>query len=417
MKNIFSTIKSSFVITLISYLFNRLFSLIVSIVYGIFSMLARLKKFIVQNLFWGRTTMYKNFFQVFILGLTMIIGFTGVTNQFSLSKAEAKSLFLMQNEDLSLVDQTSSISNDTSQYDTSEEKYIVQAGDSVESVARKIVEKEKEIYGDSVDISAERIKRKIDTIKYTNSLFTANPILKVGQSLTVFIGIDGLIYKVAKGDTIKKIAEKYKINEFDLIDTNIRNLESNLGEDLLNLPLETGSSIFVPVNDLSKEIQAKTDELIKKNQKVVVKTSKPNVQFIPASSLSTPAGSDCGGVVWIRGFSNTHFAIDISKGGGCQMIAMDSGTVVQARWASASAGYQVQIDHGNGYVTQYSHLSQIYFDNASEGMKINKGTPIGHMGMTGRATGVHLHLAVYFNKQLIDPERVVERCKFIRTCL
>lgn len=362
--------------------------------------------------------MYKNFFQIFILSITVIIGISGVTNQFNLSKAEAKSLFLMKNEDLSLINATTNIENASSQYYTSEEKYVVQSGDTVESIARKIVEKEKEVYGDAIEVSAERIKRKVDAIKYSNNLFTSNPVLKIGQELTVYIGIDGLIYKVAKGETIRKIAAKFNVNELDLVDTNIRNLEANLGEDLLNIPLETDSSIFVPVNDLSKEIQEKTNELNAKNQKITVnKTVRKSVTYIPASGLSTPAGSDCTGVSWSRGFSNTHLAVDITEGGGCTVIAMDSGTVKQARWTTGGGGNQVMIDHGNGFVTQYSHLSRIYFDNASEGMRINKGTPIGFMGSSGNAFGIHLHLSIYYNGQVINPEIAVSRCIFLRTCL
>ena len=361
--------------------------------------------------------MYKNFFQIFILGLTVIIGFSGITNQFNLSKAEAKSLFLMKNEDLSSVDKTTNIENNINEFYTSEEKYVVQSGDTLESIARKIVEKEKEIYGDSIDVSADRVKRKLDTIKYTNNLFTANPVLKVGQTLTVFVGIDGLIYKVVKNDTIKKIAAKFNVNELDLVDTNIRNLEANLGEDLLNIPLEVGSSLFVPVNDLSKEIQDKTNEQISKNKPAVVnKPYKPQPQYYPANGLASPAGSDCGSLSWSRGYSNAHHGVDVTRGGGCTIVAMDSGTVIQARWTTGGGGLQVVIDHGNGYVTQYSHLARINTENASEGMKINKGTALGFMGSTGNAFGIHLHLSVYYNNQSINPENAITKCQIMKSC-
>ena len=62
-----------------------------------------------------------------------------------------------------------------------------------------------------------------------------------------------------------------------------------------------------------------------------------------------------------------------------------------------SYGREVVIDHGYGYKTRYAHLSKIY---VRPGERIERWTPIGEVGATGRASGPHLHYEVlYANKQ------------------
>jgi len=65
------------------------------------------------------------------------------------------------------------------------------------------------------------------------------------------------------------------------------------------------------------------------------------------------------------------------------------------------AGESVYIDHGNGVVSMYFHLSKPI---VKEGDKVQRGQAIGLSGMTGRATGPHLHFSVSVLGKLVDPE-------------
>lgn len=80
------------------------------------------------------------------------------------------------------------------------------------------------------------------------------------------------------------------------------------------------------------------------------------------------------------------------------VAAAADGRVMLASWAvpschSCSSGLTVEINHGNGLLTYYGHLSQI---NVSRGQYVSRGQVIGISGMTGTATGPHLHFGVYY---------------------
>jgi murein DD-endopeptidase MepM/ murein hydrolase activator NlpD len=79
------------------------------------------------------------------------------------------------------------------------------------------------------------------------------------------------------------------------------------------------------------------------------------------------------------------------------VAAAAPGRVMYANWLdvnchSCLSGQTIEIDHGNGLLTFYGHLSQI---KVSKGQYVSRGQVIGISGMTGTATGPHLHFGVY----------------------
>ncbi|MBQ4153266.1 MAG: M23 family metallopeptidase, partial [Oscillospiraceae bacterium] len=77
----------------------------------------------------------------------------------------------------------------------------------------------------------------------------------------------------------------------------------------------------------------------------------------------------------------------------------ESGTVELSRWYSGY-GYCVIINHGNGIKTLYGHASQLV---AKQGQQVKKGDVIMLVGMTGQATGNHLHFEIRTNGTRINP--------------
>ncbi len=94
-----------------------------------------------------------------------------------------------------------------------------------------------------------------------------------------------------------------------------------------------------------------------------------------------------------------HNGIDIALPQGTPVHAMAAGVVLLAD-DFFFAGKYVMIAHGQGLISFYMHLSKI---DVIQGQRVYRGDKIGELGMTGRATGPHLHWGVQWNSSRIDP--------------
>ena len=84
---------------------------------------------------------------------------------------------------------------------------------------------------------------------------------------------------------------------------------------------------------------------------------------------------------------------------GKKVIATADGTVRSSRYYGSFGNY-IEIDHGNGYITAYGHLSN---RSVKVGDKVNRGQKIGEVGNTGRSTAPHLHYEVQYKNKAVDP--------------
>jgi len=96
-----------------------------------------------------------------------------------------------------------------------------------------------------------------------------------------------------------------------------------------------------------------------------------------------------------------HTGIDIPAPTGVPVFAVLDGVVIASSYDSVSGNY-VKIDHGNGLMTSYAHLSKI---EARKHQEIKRGEILGRVGATGRVTGPHLHYTVIVNGQKVNPEK------------
>ena len=84
---------------------------------------------------------------------------------------------------------------------------------------------------------------------------------------------------------------------------------------------------------------------------------------------------------------------------GTNVISAEDGVVVHVGW-SGGYGNLVKVQHDNGALTYYGHLSGF---NCSVGQRVKRGQLIAYIGSTGYSTGPHLHFEVRFNGQHTDP--------------
>lgn len=102
---------------------------------------------------------------------------------------------------------------------------------------------------------------------------------------------------------------------------------------------------------------------------------------------------------WRRG--RQHKGIDIWNVAKANALiyAARGGVVTRAGYTNGY-GNLVVIEHGNGWVTYYAHLSRIH---VGKGQRIETGDVVGNMGQTGNATGYHLHFEIRKNGEAINP--------------
>jgi murein DD-endopeptidase MepM/ murein hydrolase activator NlpD len=99
-----------------------------------------------------------------------------------------------------------------------------------------------------------------------------------------------------------------------------------------------------------------------------------------------------------------HAGVDIAAGAGAIVVAPADGIVVLAGPpAFTLEGNLVIVDHGMGLNSAFLHLSETL---VTVGQRVRRGDPIGRVGMTGRATGPHLHWAMQWQGARIDPQPV-----------
>ena len=99
-----------------------------------------------------------------------------------------------------------------------------------------------------------------------------------------------------------------------------------------------------------------------------------------------------------------HSGLDIAGPQGAPIRAAADGVVSLANTGMTLTGQTVFVNHGFGLQSLYSHMSAIHVE---DGQRVRQGEVIGEIGMTGRATGPHLHFGVTWFDTRLDPETVL----------
>ena len=171
-----------------------------------------------------------------------------------------------------------------------------------------------------------------------------------------------------------------------------------------------GESRITITNDsmvtLSKEDSErayKESLLIKDAINTYTKSNIPSLKFI--KPLDGVISSRYGKQRFINEKSRSpHLALDIAAAEGTKIIAPNSGKIILVGDFFYSGNFTI-IDHGQGLLSSYSHMSEVF---VKKGDIVKQGDMIGSVGSTGRVTGPHLHWSVYLNKVRINPESLLK---------
>ena len=95
-----------------------------------------------------------------------------------------------------------------------------------------------------------------------------------------------------------------------------------------------------------------------------------------------------------------HKGVDLASRTGNKIKVMAKGKVVKTQNSNRGYGNLVVIDHGNGFITKYAHMSKIY---VKKGDHLDIEDAVGEVGSTGRSTGPHLHYEILYQGHPVDP--------------
>ena len=254
--------------------------------------------------------------------------------------------------------------------------------------------------GDAMLSIADDYKIKSETILYVNTQLEDNPHnLKPGMELTI-PPVDGLYYEWKDGDTFESVAEKFYAAADDIIAFPGNNV------DLTDPKIEPGATVMIPGG--SRDLRQWEQDLATNGRGADTGTGGAN------ATNACGGGPIAGGFGWPAGSHNIsgngygpgHLGIDIQANEGEPVYAAGSGivTMAQGGW-NYGYGNVVQIDHGNGYVTIYAHLSAI---NVGLCTPVGQGAVVGAAGNTGNSFGAHLHFEVRIGGSNVNPYSIVQ---------
>lgn len=95
-----------------------------------------------------------------------------------------------------------------------------------------------------------------------------------------------------------------------------------------------------------------------------------------------------------------HYGIDLAAPKGTPILSAAPGKVIYTGRGFTGYGNLVVVEHGDRWATLYAHLNRF---SVREGDLVARGQKLGEMGRTGRASGVHLHFEIRYNREPVNP--------------
>lgn len=264
-------------------------------------------------------------------------------------------------------------------------------------------------------------------LKLTLTLLLTLPTLSQADLLPQNLPVPGGVAQVVVGSLSESAPKVYYQNRRVLVTQQNQNwlalvgipLDSTPGPQSLVIerPLRTEQIVFAVADKHYPE-----QRLTIKNKRMVDEMTPEDLRRIEAEKQEmahikdiwseraadtrfiAPVDGRLSGLFGLKRFFNNqprqpHNGLDIAAGIGTDILAPASATVIGTGNYFFN-GNTVFLDHGQGLISAYLHMSEIA---VRVGQQVRQGQRIGAVGATGRATGPHLHWIVYLNKEAVDP--------------
>lgn len=261
-------------------------------------------------------------------------------------------------------------------------KYKVQQGDTLFGIAAKFGLNPDTIFWSN----AESLKDNIN-------------LLFVGVDLYI-LPVDGVYHEADGEQSIAEIAALYSVQSGDILYSEY----NHLSEYELDTVPPVGMRIVIPGGRreyISWQAPIETGLEGSGNPEGAVHPGSCRARYSGAGGTQTyvnPLGSVLYRIT--NGYASWHPGVDLASDHGTPIYAADTGVVVFAGWHREGYGELVIIDHGNGWTTYYGHNSKRF---VGCGDQVTQGQIIAEMGMSGNATGVHVHFEIRQNDVTRNP--------------
>lgn len=232
--------------------------------------------------------------------------------------------------------------------------------------------------GDTLSTLADKFGVSVESVKWANGLTEDNNTIHPGTALKI-PPVTGVVYKVKDGDNLETVAKAYAADKQTIVDFPFNYIDDSLA-------LKPGQTLYVPNGVMPRP--------------AAPKITRPRV------TIDTAIAAGSGLLSWpvpaklSQYYSWFHTGIDLANPYGTPIYAAAAGKVIDSKKQTYSFGWYCIVDIGDGYTVAYAHMSDLA---CNLGETVQRGQYIGAIGTTGRATGPHLHLEVRRYGQPVNP--------------
>ncbi len=259
--------------------------------------------------------------------------------------------------------------------------HIVEEGETVKSLAA--------LFGvETADVFNEDNSEPVTEIEQGDRVCIRSIVTPVSVRMVE----SGKIKELIEFETIKK-----ETDELYKGDTQLQQEGRNGYQIFEGTITKVGGEIVDKVNT------KKPETLVEKKDKIILVGTAERPKTAATGTFIMPIKTYVVTSEWGGRWGAMHEGMDFGAGTGTPIYAADGGKVVRAEWFSGH-GLCVEIDHGNGVHTRYSHCSQVL---VSVGDLVYQGQNIALVGNTGHSFGSHLHFEVRINDVSQNPRNYV----------